>query len=193
MNIDGDRAPPHKKGDPRKKSLGPDQISKGDSSDNMFIFKDPLSSPQKSDAESRPDAQTVTTKVVSVKDSDINDPKSEPGVDDLSPKKVKVKDQVEMGFEPILDDDELHTDRQEFYNLDSDRKLRADNDYTEHKVIEMKSFARNTVNSLKKSIDTRATDFKDGIVLPDVSQYDDEDDEEEESLIGVQDNSAIIE
>lgn len=49
----------------------------------------------------------------------------------------------------------------------------------------MKSFARNTVNSLKKSIDTRATDFKDGIVLPDISQYDDEDDEEEESLIGV--------
>lgn len=77
----------------------------------MFIFKDPLSSPQKSDVESRPDAQTVTTKVVSVKDSTINDPNT-PKITKEKKKKVKIlRDQVEMGFEPILDDVELHTDR----------------------------------------------------------------------------------
>ena len=51
----------------------------------------------------------------------------------------------------------------------------------DREVIEMKAFARHTVNSHKKSMDTRATDFKDGIVIPDVS--------DEDSLIGEQDRS----
>lgn len=121
----------------------------------------------------------MTTKVVSFKGSDINDRKpSSAGFD--SPPNMH-HDNDEMGFGPDPGDaEELETDRQEFYQLDSERKLRGDNIIDRH-VIEMKSFARNTVNSHKKSMDTRATDFKDGIVIPDVS--------DEDSLIGEQDMS----
>jgi hypothetical protein len=120
----------------------------------------------------------VTTKVVSFKGSDLNDRKpSSAGFD--SPPNIKHHDNDEMGFGPDPGDaDVLETDRQEFYQLDSERKLR---DGIDRHVIELKSFARNTVNSHKKSMDTRATDFKDGIVIPDVS--------DEDSLIGEQDMS----
>ena len=122
----------------------------------------------------------MTTKVVSFKGSDINDRKpSSAGFD--SPPNIKHHDNDEMGFGPDPGDaEELETDRQEFYQLDSERKLHDGNIIDRH-VIEMKSFARNTVNSHKKSMDTRATDFKDGIVIPDVS--------DEDSLIGEQDMS----
>lgn len=48
----------------------------------------------------------------------------------------------------------------------------------------MQNFAkRSNATSRKKSMDTRATDERDGIIIPDIS--------EDDSLIGEQDNSLI--
>ena len=50
--------------------------------------------------------------------------------------------------------------------------------------IEMKNFAPSHSSTKRKSMDTKATDDKDGIIIPYIS-------EEDDSLIGDQDNSMM--
>lgn len=74
----------------------------------------------------------------------------------------------------------METDRNEFYNLDSDRQLREGlNDYKQYAKgdIEMQNYTQSKT-TWKKSMDTKATDDqdRDGIIIPNMS--------EDDSLIG---------
>ena len=94
----------------------------------------------------------------------------------MSPYKNEDANQIEFDAHP--DSDEFDTDRQEFYNLDSDRKLKeVINQYKNHRrdEVEMRNFG-STSTRRKKSLDTKATERQEGIIIPDVSA---------ESLIGV--------
>lgn len=185
---------------------------------NQYIFERPFSqSPDAinnyDESGNRPDAQTVTTKVISYKgSSDINYPKASssgfasPDPQMSSPKKTLfVDDHNDMRFrhqragqEDEVDD--LQTDRRNLFELDSERKLR-DDIKAEQQAIELRSFPRDITNSggrsYKKSLDTRATDFRDGIVVPGVESDDDEYDEEgidsdeDDQLIGERDSSMV--
>ena len=92
----------------------------------------------------------------------------------------------EIEFDARPGNDELETDRNEFYNLDSDRQLREGiHDIKQYMKsdIEMQNYTQSKT-TWKKSMDTKATDDRDGIIIPDMSDEDD-------SLIGEQENSYI--
>lgn len=119
-------------------------------------------------------ATITSTPKVSYKDG-----KSQEGVYSAKAcKDQRVDEDGEIEFDAHPNNDELDTDRHEFYNLNSDRQLKeGTEDFKQFMKgdIEMQNY---TQSNFKKSQDTKATEDqdRDGIILPYIG--------EDDSLIG---------